>query len=90
MKIRKFNEEFDYNEEFEENDDNYEQAKKLFIKALNTLFWSWGGDAPPEATWTANELLNYYEVAHNVELGIRFQDEDGTDFDDVIEAIENS
>lgn len=94
MKIKKFNENKDFEpiEDWEEEDENRpsDKTKKLFIKALRTLFWSWGGDTPPEATWTANELLNYYESAHNIKLNIRFQDEEATDYNNVIIAIHNS
>ena len=90
MKIRKFNENVDWEEDYDEDDINNDESKKLFIKAFETLFWSWGGDPFPEVTWTANQLLDYYEAANNVDLGIRFEDEQGTAFDDVIEAIKNS
>lgn len=67
-----------------------DETEELFIKALKTLFFSWGGDTPAEAYWTANELLDYYESQNNVKLGIRFTTETGEEFDDVVNAIRNS
>jgi len=31
-----------------------------FKKALITLCYAWGGDAPPEAVWAANEMMALY------------------------------
>ena len=53
------------------------------------MFFSWGGDTPPEVFWGANELLDWYEKEFNVELGIRF-DEENSNYDEVIEAIKNN
>jgi len=63
--------------------------KSDFIKALSTLFYSWGSDAPAEVIWGANELLDWYEKEYNVTLGIRFEEdsEDGDNYEDVIQAI---
>jgi hypothetical protein len=33
------------------------QHKELLIKSLETLFLSWGSDAPAEVCWGANELV---------------------------------
>jgi hypothetical protein len=63
--------------------------KDLFLAALDTLYWSWGSEAPAEVTWGANELLDWYEAEYNVELNIRF-DEDCVNYKDVIEAIKNN
>jgi hypothetical protein len=63
--------------------------KEMLISALGTLFWSWGGDTPPEVYWGANDLLEWYEAEFDLELGIRF-DEEQINYDDVIEAIRNS
>ena len=30
--------------------------KDLLLKALSTLFYSWGSDAPDEVFWGANDL----------------------------------
>jgi hypothetical protein len=66
--------------------------KELFIKALSTLFFSWGSNAPVEAYWAANEFLQYYEAVNNVVLGIKFgeDDTDQDNYDKVIEAINKS
>jgi hypothetical protein len=58
----------------------------LFIKALSGLFYDWGSDTPSEVFWGANNLLDWYEKEYNVELGIRFNEEN-PNFDEVIEAI---
>ncbi len=34
--------------------------KAKFIEALRGLLSFWGSDAPPEAVWTFNELLEWY------------------------------
>ncbi len=66
--------------------------KELFIKALHTLFESWGQDTPPEVIWGSNELLDWYESEYNVVLGVRFEEdwENGggcLNYQDVINAI---
>jgi hypothetical protein len=74
------------------------KQKQLFIKALNTLFFSGGGDPQPETYWGCNELLDWYEKEYGVTLGVRFDEESpdgphafGYDgFDEVIEKIKNS
>lgn len=67
------------------------KEKELFIAALLTLFYSWGGEPPPEVCWGGNELLDWYEKEYDVKLGIRFkEDEDGQLFEDVCEAIRNT
>lgn len=35
--------------------------KELFAEIINGLLYSWGGDTPPEAIWSANDLLDFYE-----------------------------
>ncbi len=69
--------------------------KKDFIKALNTLFYSWGGDTPPEVFWGTNELLDWYEKVFQVDLGNRFDEENFDDdnfgnFVKVIDSIKRS
>lgn len=65
--------------------------KKEFIKALGTLFYSWGSDTPSEVIWGANDLLDWYELEFNVSLDIRFlEDQDGcgcSNYDMVIASI---
>ncbi len=75
---------------------NNMKNKELFIKALSTLFFSFGSNAPSEVFWGANEMLDWYEAEYNITLGIRFEDSNGEDieevsnFDDVKIAILNS
>jgi len=38
-----------------------------FRSAMDTLLFSWGGDAPPEAVWAANELMEVYCLVQDVE-----------------------
>jgi hypothetical protein len=64
--------------------------KDLFIKAIGTLFFSWGSEAPSEVFWGANDLLEWFEKEHNVQLGIRFDEENPDNYNDVIDAIRNS
>ena len=65
--------------------------KELLIKSLNTLFFSWGSDAPEEVFWGANELLDWFEKEFNINLDIRFvRNDDWSDnFEEVIEKIKN-
>lgn len=68
------------------------KEKELFIKALNTLFWSFGSEPPAEVIWGANDLLEWVEVEYGVKLKNRFSedlDTMGDDFEAVIEEIEN-
>lgn len=67
---------------------NIDNNKQELIRALNTLYFSWGSDAPAEVTWGANEILEWYEKVFNVTVG-RFE-EDSENFDEVIESIRNS
>jgi hypothetical protein len=62
------------------------KEKKIFIDALNTLFFTWGGDPPPEVYWAGNDFIKWYEAEYNVNIGIQF-DEQNPNFNDVIEAI---
>jgi hypothetical protein len=66
------------------------KEKDLFIKALSTLFFYWGSEAPAEVFWGANDLLDWFEKEYNVQLGIRFDEENPDNYNDVIEAIKNS
>jgi hypothetical protein len=50
--------------------------KEKFIKALNTLLYSWGGDTPPDAIWAANDFLDYYEEVLGVTIHSRFVEDD--------------
>lgn len=67
--------------------------KEMLIKALSTLFYSWGSDTPDEVYWGANELLDWYEKEFDLELGIRFISDEITfdnNYEEVIEAIRNT
>lgn len=48
--------------------------KVLFVKALKTLFYSWGSDTPSEAIWAANEFLDYFEKVNGITLSGRFEE----------------
>ena len=64
--------------------------KELLIKSLGTLFYSWGGDTPPEVIWGGNEILDWIEIEFNVKFIIRFsEEEDNYNYDEVIEEIRN-
>lgn len=65
------------------------KEKELFIRALNTLFNSWGSDAPAEAIWAANDLLKWYEKEFDVTLNITFE-EDISNYEEVIDKLRNS
>ena len=67
----------------------------MFIKALQTLLFSWGGDPPPESVWAGNELLEWYEKEHNTKLKTRLTEcgetpEGDTNFEAVKIAIRNN
>jgi len=64
------------------------KRKDLFLKAINTLFWSFGSEPPAEVIWGSNELLDWYECEYNVKLGIRF-DENCENYEEVISIIMN-
>ena len=67
--------------------------KEMFVKSLDTFFWSWCSDTPTEVLWGANELLDWYEKEFNLSLGIRFERDEktyDTNYNAVIEAIRKS
>lgn len=66
------------------------KEKNFFIKALDSLFYSWGGETPPEVFWGCNDLLDWFEQEYDVKLNIRFDEESPSNYDDVIKAIRNS
>lgn len=63
------------------------KEKEKFIEALNTLFYSWGGDTPPEVFWGGNDLLEWYEAEYGISLDIKFDELNPGNFDDVIKEI---
>ncbi len=64
--------------------------KDLFLKALGILFESWGMDTPPEVFWGCNHLLEWFEKEYSINLGIRFDEENPDNYEDVIKAIRNA
>lgn len=74
--------------------------KEILISALSTLFYGVTLDVNainfndssvivPSGTRGCNILLDWYEKSFGVNFGIRFE-EDGTNFDNVINTITNS
>jgi hypothetical protein len=63
------------------------QNKQLFIKALKTLLFSWGGDTPAEAVWASNEFLDFYEKETGQVFSKRF-DEDCSNSDEIFDELE--
>lgn len=63
--------------------------KDLFLKAIETLFCSFGSEPPSEVIWGANDLLKWYEAEYNVKLNIEF-DEDCENYEEVINIIKNN
>jgi len=45
-----------------------------FMDALITLLHSWGSDTPAEATWAANELLDWVEKEFDVDFDGHFNE----------------
>jgi hypothetical protein len=67
------------------------REKNFFIKALDCLFYSWGGDTPSEVFWGCNDLLEWFEQEYKVKLNIRFDEGNpNSNYDDVIKAIRNA
>jgi hypothetical protein len=64
------------------------QNVKKFKDIFSTLLHSWGGDAPPEAVWTANELVDLYCEENKIARGtIPELDEDLSNYDAFLKAI---
>ena len=64
--------------------------KEMLIKALSTLFFSWGSDTPDEVFWGVNDLLAWYEKEFDVQLNIRFERDESTydiNYEEVIQKI---
>ena len=58
----------------------------MFIEAIHTLLYSWGGDTPSEAVWGVNELLNFYEAETGISIGFRYN-ENWNENDIVVDGI---
>lgn len=43
-----------------------------FFKALATLLHTWGGDTPKEATWAANEMIDWIVIEYQIDFDKRF------------------
>lgn len=63
--------------------------KELFLRALNTMLYSWGGDPPPEVHWALDEFRQFYEAETGHQLDLPEYDEEGDWAAAVISAIEN-
>ena len=65
--------------------------KTEFFAMLSTLLGSWGGDTPPEAIWTANELVDWVEKEFDVKIDSRFIEEDyDSENDNVIAELKQA
>ena len=53
--------------------------QNAFMGVINTMLFSWGSDAPSEAVWSANELLDWAEKEFGITINARFEEyaEDG-------------
>jgi hypothetical protein len=60
----------------------------LFKKALDTLCFTWGSDAPAEAVWAFNDLMLWLEKEYNVKMD-DYLEEDLSNHETVIKNIEN-
>ena len=65
------------------------KEKEKFIKALEGLFYYWGGDTPPEVYWGGNDLLEWFETEYSISLGAKFDESDPSSFDKVINLLRN-
>lgn len=48
--------------------------QELLRTTFKTLCFSWGSDAPPEAVWSANDLLRWLERENNFKLEAYFEE----------------
>jgi hypothetical protein len=62
--------------------------RELFIKALNTMLYSWGSDTPSEAIWAFNEFMDFYEAQTGEVIG-RIHSEDPDEYHEELEMIMN-
>lgn len=44
------------------------EAKTQFVKAIQTMLWSWGGDAPAEAVWAFNDFMIFYKTMTGITI----------------------
>ena len=66
-----------------------DEAKKLFVAAMETLLYSWGSDTPPEAIWAGNEFIKFYEKETGKKIAGKLK-EDGNDHVKIIELLKRS
>lgn len=48
---------------------------EFFIKALETLFWSFGSEPPAEVIWGANDMLEWMENEYQIEIKSEFKED---------------
>ncbi|MFM2395349.1 MAG: hypothetical protein RLZZ546_3332 [Bacteroidota bacterium] len=53
---------------------------ELIEKFLSTLFFSWGSEAPAEATWAANDFLKILENKYNYKFKNEFYESYDDDY----------
>jgi len=60
-----------------------------FIEVMTGIMYDWGGDAPPEAFWNFNLLVEFYIAETGNEIGQRVDEryEYFTVVDSIIEEI---
>ena len=63
--------------------------KEMFISALTSLMFTWGGDTPNEAVWVGNDLLNWYdkEYGTTTERFKELEKQSDLNFDAVIASL---
>ena len=62
--------------------------KTEFIEMLTTLLYSWGGDTPPKAIWTANDLLDWLTIEYGIKIPDSFHETTFNEDDDSYEKNE--
>lgn len=64
------------------------EQKELFLEAFSTLLYSWGSDAPPEAIWTANDLIKWYNKEFDKKVPEFTREDDiSEEYDIIVKAI---
>lgn len=64
---------------------------ELFIKAMNTMLHSWGGDTPPEALWALTEFVEWINSEYNLHLSVPTEGDyynDNKEFDKQMQTLE--
>lgn len=61
---------------------------ELFLSAINTMLYAWGGDTPSEAIWAMNDFITWINEEYNTDLlGVDEYDYESDAFDIKIEAL---